>query len=418
MQLYKGDTSDRKINWTNPTALPVNKQLTSIDRGQVLFQQNCASCHSIEKDMTGPKLAHFPKRFGGLTWGAEGLPSYWYHGLPEPVSIERSVPADTIVHRKDSSAKNVFYDPDYKKLELYVCNLIQMYGARGTAFNFNRQEFIDLFKYIQNESDRMDLPLPGKEDLKNSIDSCVIYRKKINHLLNKKQKAQSKRNNLIEDNGPLVDKKPDTTWIVDNNAPLPLDFDKRVSPNNYDAVYYQFTVESFGWYNIDMLLKDVSGVEESELFVRVVGQYKEKIKIFLIIPGVKVYAEGGPAEKNPEEFAFFYKNGKLPLPQNVTAYVLAVTETEQSIAFGIKKFTTGKQQEFDISLHTSSKEEFMSAVSEFDSERLHIKVDNAKNADEIRKTDAALKKIDENLKNVEKLKPKRCDCDCGGLSQK
>jgi hypothetical protein len=66
----------------------------------------------------------------------------------------------------------------------------------------------------------------------------------------------------------------------------------------------------------------------------------------------------------------------------------------------------------------SSKEEFMSAVSEFDSERLHIKVDNAKNADEIRKTDAALKKIDENLKNVEKLKPKRCDCDCGGLPQK
>jgi hypothetical protein len=60
----------------------------------------------------------------------------------------------------------------------------------------------------------------------------------------------------------------------------------------------------------------------------------------------------------------------------------------------------------------------MSAVSEFDSKRLHIKADNAENADEIRRTDSILKEIDKKLKNIEKLKPKRCDCDCGQLTQK
>ncbi len=165
-----------------------------------------------------------------------------------------------------------------------------------------------------------------------------------------------------------------------------------------------------------MMLGKVEGVQESELFVKVTGDYKEKIKTFLIIPTVKTYAEGGPAESNAEEFAYYLKNGKIPLPQNVDAYILAVTETDSSIAYGLKKFTTSKQQEIEISLHAATKEELMEAMREFDTERLHIKVADTKNASEIRKEDADQKKIDEQLKEAENLKPKRCDCDCGYLS--
>jgi cytochrome c1 len=31
--------------------------------GQALFSSNCASCHSISKDLTGPALEHFEERF-------------------------------------------------------------------------------------------------------------------------------------------------------------------------------------------------------------------------------------------------------------------------------------------------------------------------------------------------------------------
>jgi hypothetical protein len=164
------------------------------------------------------------------------------------------------------------------------------------------------------------------------------------------------------------------------------------------------------------MLKGVNGVEESELFVRIVGQYREKIKVFLIIPSVKVYGEGGPASRNADEFAFFYKNGKLPLPQNTEAYILAVTETEESIAFGLKKFNTTIKQELEVSLNQSTKEEFAMAMNNLNANNLQIKVADAKNAAEVRKTDTLLKNIDKELKNAENLKPKGCDCDCGNVT--
>ena len=77
----------------------------------------------------------------------------------------------------------------------------------------------------------------------------------------------------------------------------------------YYAEYYQFSISSFGWINIDMLLNDVPGVEESELFARVTGKYQNRVKTYLIIPSTKTYGEGGPAERNKEEFAYFYKTG-------------------------------------------------------------------------------------------------------------
>jgi hypothetical protein len=398
MQLYKGEQNNGKVNWINATTLPENKQLAGIENGQILFQNTCASCHSIAKDLTGPKLAHFPRRFGWKTFGAEGLSEYWYHGLWE-------------MFYESDSIKRV--PSDYENLRLYVCNVINQYGGlKGPAFNFSNQQLLDLFNYIQNETDKLHIPYPGKQDLRNSIDSCRAYNKELARLLSKKQKIVSKRSKLIDENGPLIDRKADSTWLM-GNFPVPPDFDKKVVPNFYGAVYYQFTIESFGWYNIDMLLKDVDGIEESELFVRVVGQYKEKTKIFLIIPSVKVYGEGGPSDVNKEEFAFFYKNGRLPLPQNANAFILAVTETEQSIAYGIKEFATTKQQTLDIALHASSKTEFMDAMKAFDLDRLHIKVEDSKNANRIRKKDDQLEKIVLRLKEAEKLKPKNCDCDCG-----
>lgn len=64
MKLFKGETNaDGDVNWTEPTALPENKQLAAVDRGKQLFESKCASCHAIGKDITGPNLAHFKKRF-------------------------------------------------------------------------------------------------------------------------------------------------------------------------------------------------------------------------------------------------------------------------------------------------------------------------------------------------------------------
>jgi cytochrome c2 len=396
MQLYKGDESNGKINWKNPAALIKNKQLASIDSGQILFQANCASCHAIGQQLTAPDLANLLRR---PHFGEEGgFP--WLHewGLAHEDSYSKT----------DSSNEYDHYSSHLSGP--YYCNLRKIFGGMiGPPSSLNNRELQKIITYIQNESDRRRLPFPAHAYLDSCIDSCYAYKERVVELEKQKTETTEQRKKLIEENGPLVDFKGDSTWPVGN----PIKFEEKVSPENFEAVYYQFTVDSFGWLNVDMLLNEIKGVEESELFVKVTGDYKEKVNTFLIIPSVKTYAEGGPADRNHEEFAYYLKNGKIPLPQNVEAYILAVSESEQSPAFGLKKFTTGRQQEIEISLHAATKDEFTEAMKEFDAARLHIKVADTKNAGEIRKTDTTIRKIDEQIKDAEKLKPKRCDCDCG-----
>jgi hypothetical protein len=413
MELFKGEeTEDGSVNWNDPIALPENRQARQIEQGKVLFESKCAACHKIGNNDTGPDLAHFLKRFSGDKLLTRG---YSLH-IPHLITIDSS--DDSYSNHFRSKLGHISSELWDNQL-LYFCNLKSLYGSLGTGFpDLDEETLGGLYRYVQNESNQKNLPLPAHGYLDNCIDSCMSYLEKVGSLKSQKQIAEQKKKGLIKDNGPLVDIKTEMPQGAEGNSetpaspPRPVDFEEKVSPENYDAVYYQFTIENFGWFNIDLLLKNVNGVEESELFVRIVGEYREKIKVFLIIPSGKVYGEGGPAERNPGEFAFFYKSGKLPLPQNVKAYIMAVTETESSIAFSLQEFTTGRQQQLDISLKASTKQEFEAAIQRISLSELNIKVADSKNAGEIRRTDAGLKNIDEEIKSAENLKPKNCDCDC------
>jgi len=400
MQLFKGErTDDGSVNWNNPVTLPENKQVNQIEQGRVLFQSKCTSCHKIGQDATGPDLANILQR--PFINQKSGYPDFHF-GNPTRYS-EGHFNAETSNYHH------------YNIADIYNCNVVNIFGSRATGFpDLTNNDILSMYRYIQNESNRNNLPLPSHAYLDSCVDSCRIYLEKVGALNYRKQMAEQKRKELIEDNGPRVKIAPDSAMPLANTTiPSPVDFEKMVSPESYDAVYYQFTIESFGWFNIDILLKDVNGVEESELFVRIVGEYREKVKIFLIIPSVKVYGEGGTTGRNPDEFAFFYKTGKLPLPQNVKAYIMAVTEIESSIAFALKEFTTGRQQQFDISLSRSTKKEFETTIQGISLDRLHIKVADSKNAETIRQTDVDIKNIDAELKKSENFKPKGCDCECG-----
>jgi hypothetical protein len=417
MQLFKGEAdANGKINWKEPVALPVNKKLNIIEQGQSLFQSKCASCHIIGKDMTGPDLAHFMKRF---PLNGKNNEMYYIHNTDMEYVLLPGGPTErdsTMGHYLDREYLPSVRD-HFLNYFLYKCNLRQQYNTSGPSYmigkdSTNNEWLLNIFKYIQNESDRQNLSLPAHAYLNDCIDSCDRYKKITTGLNEQKRNTQSKRKELIKDNGPLVDMKPDSAMPVATTPPLP-DFDEKVSPKNFDAEYYQFSISSFGWYNVDALLNNIKGVEESELFVRVTGDYKERIKIYLVIPSSKTLGEGGPADRNPEEFAFFYKTGKLPLPQNVKAYIIAVTDTKDAPAFAIKEFITSRSQTIEVSLHKGSKEDFNKAISDLHLDRLHINVNDAKNADEVRTIDTKLETIDKELKNAEKLKPKNCDCDCG-----
>lgn len=412
MQLYKGEKNAAgNINWTNPSPVDTSSQSTAIQKGAVLFQQKCASCHGIGKEGSGPDLANFTKRFDP----SDGEGGYYNYKHSFEHEVPATPPYDLANTRQDSMNLEHAYENVYT--DLYKCNLIKLFNNKAVdlsaEFEANWESYSNIYNYIKNESGRRKLPNPRHAYLDSCVDSCYRYIELKKLLQSKKTKEEIKKELLIEGNGPLVDKRPDPTWQQNPNVPPP-DFSNKVRPNEYNAVYYQFTIESFGWYNIDMLLNKKEGVQQSELFVRIQGAYKEKIKIYLIIPSAKVYGEGGPAERgNKDEYAFFEKNGTIPLPQNAKAYILAVTETENSIAYGLKEFITQTKQDFELELQSASQAEFDKAIQSMDADKLKITVAESKHAGEIKAAEKNIKQLEEELKKAENLKPKNCDCDCG-----
>jgi hypothetical protein len=49
--------------------------------------------------------------------------------------------------------------------------------------------------------------------------------------------------------------------------------------------YYQFTIETTGWYNIDMLLETDANAHTGTFKLQVQGQYKSRFEAYLVIPG-------------------------------------------------------------------------------------------------------------------------------------
>lgn len=427
MQLYKGEANaGGKINWVDPKALPENRQLTAIEKGKVLFQTYCTSCHAIESKVVGPALANFLKRFP-LTedrdenyWGYRAHP---YMGLLPRTSDETKKDSSWIndadimkrsrtVTSKKISAKRM---RELTWLQWYECNMYNYSPGYGPAFNLTSKELENIYKYIQNESNKLNIPYAGGTAYENDrcFDSCQIYNKRINLLNKLKTVERDKREKFIEKNGEMTVVVPDPTWVP--VTPPPVDFSWKVSPNNYKSTYYQFTVETFGWYNIDMLLaENKEEVKESELFVKLAGDWKDRVNIFLIIPSYNVYSEGGPAERNSEEFAFFNKNGSIPLPQNAKAYILAVSEKDDKIGYALKEFTTGLKQELDVEVKESTKEEFDKAIASLGAKQMSVTVKPSLNADSIRAADKKIKDINKAIEETDKLKPKNCNCDCLG----
>ncbi|MBL7748281.1 MAG: c-type cytochrome, partial [Chitinophagaceae bacterium] len=376
MQLFKGKMNeDGQLNWTEPDTLPENKQLNRISQGKQLFTKSCSACHVIGRETVGPDLAHIANRPNSFADGGV----FTFH-------------SDWRVNR-DSRSESYDERSHFFRQGAYLCNLRKSYSSSPTFFPDLGNDILKIYDYIQNETDKQNLPLPSNAWLDDCIDSCEAYVNETKALYSARQRVDRKRDNLIKDNGQLVEELEEDTTISPapaNSTPTPpVDFEEKVSPQNYESRYYQFSIETFGWFNIDILIKDINGVAESELFVRLTGEYRKKVQVYLIIPSVKVYEQGGPAERNPEEFAFLYKSGKIYLPQGVRAYILAVSESSSSVAFALKEFITSSKQDLVISLQASTKEAFNAALATLDAGNIKVSVRDARNAEDVRRSDTS-----------------------------
>jgi mono/diheme cytochrome c family protein len=401
MQVFKGDTANGKIDWQQPEALPADSTTAKVDAGKGLFLSNCASCHKVYEDFTGPALY-------GIT---DRLPWEWVYGL---TVHNISIPKYSVCIEGEGSVLYSYKDSiqfkyaqehgailsEGERACLYHRCLRSKYGSEMTSFpQLTEKDVANIYAYVKSESTKR--PELKEKFAHNCCDSCVDY-------VENKISLMTQRENLKEDNNnfftldreipvppaAIEDYEPDTT------APEPY---KKVSPAIVSATYYTINIKAVGWYNIDILMKNYSNCIESELFVRLQGSYAMDININLIIPQYKVFVEGGKLSDG-QQYGFDELDGKIMLPQNTQAYIIAFAEKNDNLIFAKKEFNTQTKQTIELSFTEISKQQLKAEIRALKLDNVTADVKDSKNAD-------AIRAIDKNIKNADSLKPKNCNCD-------
>lgn len=397
MQVFKGqEKNNGAIDWTEPAALPKDETIIKIDKGEELFKANCASCHKIDINFTAPALGYVTERrpkqwlYAFTRNPSKLINDGYYTEGPEQLPLSDSTMEKAI--------------PDFYS----KCMAHKWWPVVMTSFPSLTDPDLDaLYAYIKTESDK--LPNSKGNGTTDCCDSCDVYGKALYAASGEFRKLRQKEDNLftLDRTIPVpVPSIPDTTastpidpQITDNPSPAR----DIVSPNIVKATYYTINIKTFGWYNIDILMKDFSKCSPSELFVRIQSSYKVDLNVVLIIPSVKAFFEGGKL-KDGKQYGFDETDGKIPLPQNASCYVLAFGEYKDKLIFGKTVFTSTEKQTVDITMSEITKELMNDRIKELNLDNVDLEVKK------VPPPSAIDKKIDKMMEDAMKLKPKKCDC--------
>jgi hypothetical protein len=268
-------------------------------------------------------------------------------------------------------------------------------------FTLSDKQMDAIYTYIKNESaKRPDL----KDKFKaNCCDSCYAYYTAMLQM----DKVIKKRQSLIDSNEKFFSLEreipvPTTAPEPGPSVPTPTVKDTKVKPASNAAVYYTINITAVGWYNVDILMKDYSNCIPSELMVRIQGNYNINFNVTLIIPSVKAFIEGGKLN-NGTDYGFDENDGRIPLPQGAKCIVMAYAEQGDQLLFGQTEFNAQTKQNIDLKVSVTTKAALKTAITALKLDDVNAEVKDSKNA-------AQIKSMDKKIQEIEKLKPKNCDC--------
>jgi mono/diheme cytochrome c family protein len=330
MKLFSGEIKkDNGINWKNPESMLNRKERDLTDIGQQLFQTKCATCHSISKNLTGPALAFVTER-RCIAW-----------------------------------LKKATRNPS-KLAQTDICfkAQIKMYGSMMTSFpTLSDPDIEDIYSYITKESEKF----LGDEGSPRDYDPCRNL--SINDTIEETKVTSTKIGKINKPEEEEITKGGSSG----NNI---VDTTNKSESRKIPDEYYTFTVNSFGWYNIDCYLEKNKAVTEAQLFVTITGSNEENLFVYFIIPSEKILMSGIKRENG--KYSFYKEDGKMPLPQNKTAYILAIKSLSESPLLGKLKFTTSTKHDLTVNVQSLSdieKEIRSMDLDNFEFEMQHIKTE-------------------------------------------
>jgi cytochrome c551/c552 len=333
MSVFKGSKGkDGQINWTDPTPMSANSQIANLDTGELIFKQNCSSCHSVAKAVTGPALAYISS-LRTQKW-------LFNYTCNNKKMLESGDPYANCLYEN----YNKTMMPVYPKMSVNDLTL--------------------LYTYIGNESKKQGLSIPD-DHLKKCVDSCLAYNKLKDSLDYVKIKLL-KGNAFVE---------------PDSYAPL-----QPIPP----VTYYQFQVSTFGWYNIDRFCEDIEGLKESRLTAKVAGEYRNQVSVYLIVPRSRVIQQGSVLKNRTDEYGFGFGDVELRLPQTVPASVIAVGKKGGQLVFDIVSFTTSVDQTLTLEPVRVTKELMTEKINQLRLDSFKTTTDETKSEKTIKKIDQQL----------------------------
>ncbi len=370
MQLFKGDSSDEGINWVDPKPLEESPSEKLIAQGKQVFLENCASCHKVNNDLTGPALAGVQYR-----WSKKWLFRFTRNNI------------------QVRAAGHPYAIQNYLKWNM---------SAMNTFPNFSDTEIESIYTYIAAASNAKlvyapdDRALDAIEHRYNCIDSCKNYLNKINQL-------NWERDQFIKENR----KEAPAVNIVDDLRDAQLNRDTgglpiKVTPLSPSPIYYRFNINSNGWYNIDKYL-DVENFNNVLLKVQLTGEQVDNKSIYLMVPEYKILQDGGYL-KGEDLFGFHENNGHTPLPLNNSAFVLAFGDKGGLPYFGMAHFIIKTNQQIVVQIRKTTKEKMNAKMKELNFAEFDFELNDTKNKNKIID-------IDQKIEEANKLKPVNCDCE-------
>lgn len=373
MELFKGfEDETGTVNWNSPDSISSAAAETKLEMGKRLFQANCAPCHHPHKDATGPALA----------WSAVYRDTAYLHAFT-----------------RNSAALIASGDPLAN--EMYNCWL----KTAMTAFpNYTDEEMNAIYDYLRTEA------YTNGNNQRICYEQCDI-RAELNAL-------EQKKADLIADNQKTQEPVYQNTMADGSteNGTAPKPIENLVMPEAGDVGYYQFSIRSWGWLNVDVISESLDGFSKGELVARIVGEYDLQQHVYFMVPSKKMFLDGGPLHsgRNKKDYAFYTDDGQIPLPIGADGYILSMGEKDGTILYGHTKFKISSQQTIEVQLKEVSKEEFEQQIRSICPKDIEATIKDSKNAKEIGEVDKGINILKDKLKEAEGVD---CGCICAGTAK-
>lgn len=398
MQRYRGVEKNGKIDWIDPQPLKngVSKTIRGIriNAGRKLFMQNCVNCHD-------PNINGTPIPSGDSVKFAQDIAAFSHAG--DLSGLKYRGPWND---RKEVY-KMVRNPTAYAAKSNYFRCLVNQYGYVMTPFPALKDADIDAILDYLEDVDAVKNNIDTTDKITACIDSCRVY----DSILLVTENAIKKRTAIIKSAPERIEEKhtnPNPGGINpnrDNGGTIP-----KVQPERFKGLYYQFEIKSEGWYNVDMIAERAAKTIDANLVVNIPDKEATGINLYMVIPSLKVFVEGGKLQNSQEDFGFYTPDGGIKLPEGEQIIVFAITEGAEGVQFDFKEFRASESQRIGLDLKTMSKEDFNQVVQSWNFENLNIQAKDSKIAEELRKADGDKKRLETILESV---RPKNCNCHCG-----